>query len=145
MKINWMAALTSAAAILGSWISFAFGGLDGMLWTLLAFMAADYITGIVVAAVFHKSNKSESGALNSEAGWQGLVKKGGVLLVVLVAAALDRVLGTDAIRDGAVLAFLVNETVSLIENAGLMGVPIPAALQKAIEVLRDRSESGDTQ
>ena len=126
---------------IGSAIAGIFGGWSAGLTTLLIFMGIDYLTGLIVAGVFHKSPKSEGGALESRAGWKGLVRKGMTLLIVLIACRLDVMLGVNYIRDAVVIAFVVNETLSIIENAGLMGVPIPAAITKAIEMLRDKSDS----
>lgn len=117
-----------------------FGGWDASLQTLVIFMAIDYITGLIVAGVFHSSPKTKTGALESLAGWKGLVRKGETLLIVLVACRLDAVIGSNFVRDAAVIAFICNETISIIENAGLMGIPIPAVVTKAIEVLRQRAE-----
>lgn len=126
--------------IIGGAISTAFGGWNAGMTTLLIFMGIDYLTGLIVAGVFHKSEKTDNGTLESRAGWKGLCRKGVTLLIVLIAARLDVVLNTTFIRDAVVIAYLANETISIIENAGLMGVPIPAMLQKAIEVLQKRSE-----
>ena len=126
--------------VIGSLIASQFGGWDAALSTLILFMAVDYITGLVVAGVFHASPKSKSGTLESRAGWKGLCRKGVSLLVVLVACRLDAIIGSNFIRDATVIAFVCNETISIIENAGLMGVPIPAALTKAVDVLRQRAE-----
>lgn len=126
----------------GAFIANLFGGWDAALTTLLIFMAIDYLLGLIVAAVFHKSNKSESGGLDSRAGLKGLLKKGMVLLIVLVAAQLDIVIGGNFIRDGVVIAFIANETISIIENAGVMGVPIPAVITNAIDILQRKSEKG---
>ena len=117
-----------------------FGGWDASLQTLVIFMAIDYITGLVVAGIFHTSPKTKTGALESLAGWKGLVRKGETLLIVLVACRLDAVIGSNFVRDAAVIAFICNETISIVENAGLMGIPIPAVVTKAIEVLRQRVE-----
>lgn len=136
---EWICAACGAA---GATISALVGGFDAALITLLIFMGLDYITGIIVAAVFHKSTKTESGALESKAGWKGLCRKGMVFLLVLIGARLDLVMGTNVIRDGICFAFIANETISLIENAGLMGLPIPAALTKAVELLKTKSEKG---
>ena len=106
-------------------------------------MGIDYLTGPIVAGVFNKSPKSEGGALESRAGWKGLVRKGMTLLIVLIACRLDVMLGVNYIRDAVVIAFVVNETLSIVENAGLMGVPIPAAITKAIEMLRDKSSQNE--
>ena len=127
-------------SLLGSWIASLFGGWDAALKTLIAFMAVDYIAGLIVAGVFKKSEKTENGALESMAGWKGLCRKGVTLLVVLVACRLDLVMGSNFIRDAVVISFIAKETISIIENAGLMGVPIPTILKKAIEVLKDKAE-----
>ena len=103
-------------------------------------MAVDYITGLMVAGVFHKSPKSKNGALESRAGWKGLCRKGESLLVVLVACRLDGVMGSNFLRDMAVIGFIANETISIIENAGLMGVPVPKVLVEAVDVLKRRAE-----
>ena len=99
------------------------------------------MTGLIVAGVFHTSEKTPNGALESTAGWKGLCRKGVTLLVVLVACRLDLVMGSNFIRDAVVIAFIANETISIIENAGLMGIPIPAVITKAIEVLKSKAES----
>lgn len=127
----------------GAFIANLFGGWDAALTTLLIFMAIDYLLGLIVAAVFHKSNKSESGGLDSRAGLKGLLKKGMVLLIVLVAARLDIMIGSNFIKDGVVIAFVANETISIIENAGIMGVPIPSVITNAIDILQRKSEKKD--
>lgn len=134
----------TAIGVIGSTIASLFGGFDAALITLIIFMGVDYITGLIVAGVFHKSAKTKNGALESGAGWKGLCKKGVTLLVVLVACRLDLVMGSNFIRDAVVIAFIANETISIIENAGLMGVPIPTVITKAIEVLKKKSESEDS-
>lgn len=136
--------LCIAAGVLGSGFASVFGGWDAAIVTLVVFMAMDYVTGMLVAGVFKRSPKTEGGGLESRAGWKGLIRKGVTLLIVVVAARLDLLVGDQSfIRDGVVIAFLVNEVLSIVENAGLMGVPIPPVLVKAIEVLKQRSEGGD--
>lgn len=135
--------ICTAIGIVGSTIASFFGGFDAALITLLIFMGVDYATGLIVAGVFHKSEKTENGALESRAGWKGLCRKGVSLLVVLVACRLDMIMGYNFIRDATVIAFIANETISIIENAGLMGVPIPSVITKAIEVLKKKSERED--
>ena len=103
-------------------------------------MAVDYITGLIVAGVFHASPKTKTGTLESRAGWKGLCRKGMSLLIVLVACRLDAVMGSSFVRDAVVIGFIANETLSIIENAGLMGVPIPKALARAVDILKQRSE-----
>lgn len=127
---------------LGGACSWLFGGWDGTAVVLLVLMAADYLTGILSAAVFHVSTKSPTGALESKAGWKGLVRKCLTLLLVLVGALLDRLLGTAFVRDAVIIAFCANEALSIVENAALMGVPVPAAVRKAIDVLNKSTEEG---
>ena len=131
-----MAVLGAVGGIIASW----FGGWDAALSTLVIFMAIDYITGLVVAGVFKRSGKSESGALESRAGWKGICRKGMTLLIVFVAVRLDMAAGTACIKDAGVIAYIVNEALSILENAGLMGLHIPPVLEKAIEVLRTKGE-----
>jgi len=113
------------------------------LQTLIIFMAIDYTTGLIVAGVFHNSNKTETGALQSKAGWKGLCRKGMTLLIVLVAAQLDKMTGTNIIRNAVIIGYAANESISIIENAGLMGLPIPKVLVDAIDVLKRKGESDE--
>lgn len=138
---NIKAFICTAFGAIGGMIAHLFGGWTEDMATLIIFMAVDFIMGLVVAGVFHKSNKSQSGALNSNAGWVGLCKKGVVLLFVLIAHRLDMLLGSDYIRTTAIIGFIANEVISIVENAGLMGVPLPKVIVKAIEALKHRSES----
>lgn len=126
--------------IVGGFISTIFGGWNHLLTTLLVAMAADFVTGLAVAGIFKKSRKTANGALESNVGWKGIIKKGITLLIVLIAHRLDIALGTTIIRDSVVIAFIVNEVISITENAGLMGVPIPKTLVKAIDVLKEKEE-----
>lgn len=129
--------------VVGGFIASLFGGWDAALVTLIIFMGVDYLTGLIVAGVFHNSEKTETGTLESRAGWKGLCRKGVSLLVVLVACRLDLVIGSNFIRDSVVIAFIANETLSIVENAGLMGIPIPAVIARAIDVLKKKTESED--
>lgn len=137
LKTIW----TAIVSIGGGCIAAAYGGWSQAMTTLMIAMAADYITGLIVAGVFHKSTKSETGALESRAGWKGLCRKGMTLLIVLIAARLDLALGTAGIRDAVVIGFIFNETISILENAGLMGVEYPSALRNALDLLKKKSES----
>lgn len=129
--------------IVGGFIASAFGGWSAALTTLLIFMGVDYLSGLILAGVFHASPKSEDGTLESYAGWKGLVRKGMTLLIVLIGARMDMLLGVSYIRDAMVIAFCVNELLSIIENMGLMGVPMPEILTNAIEMLKSKSEKSD--
>ena len=133
--------ITTVIGVIGGMIASLFGGWDAALVTLIIFMGVDYVTGLIVAGVFHNSEKTKNGALESRAGWKGLCRKGVTLLVVLVACRLDLVMGSNFIRDAVVIAFIANETISIIENAGLMGIPIPAAIMRAIYILKNKAES----
>lgn len=133
-------AICGVLGMIGGAIASAFGGWSAGLTTLLIVMAIDYLSGLIVAGVFHKSPKSESGALESRAGWKGLVRKGMTLLIVLIGCRLDIMLGIMYIRDALIIAFIINELLSITENAGLMGVPIPDELKDAIELLKDKNE-----
>lgn len=130
--------ICAALGMLGSLIAGVFGGWDGAFITLLIFMAVDYLSGLAVALVFRKSPKTKSGGGSSSVGWKGLCRKGMTLLIVLVAYRLDLVLGTEYIRDTVMIGFIANETISITENAGLMGVPLPKVIQRAIDVLNDK-------
>ena len=127
--------------IVGGTISALFGGWNHLLTTLLVAMGVDFVTGLVVAGVFKKSQKTPNGALESNIGWKGIAKKGVTLLIVLIAHRLDLAIGTTIIRDAVVIAFIVNEVISITENAGLMGVPVPSPIKKAIEVLKEKEEN----
>lgn len=133
--------ITTVIGVIGGMIASLFGGWDAALVTLIIFMGVDYVTGLIVAGVFHNSEKTKNGALESRAGWKGLCRKGVTLLVVVVACRLDLVMGSNFIRDAVVIAFIANETISIIENAGLMGIPIPAAIMRAIDILKNKAES----
>lgn len=136
--------ICTGIGVVGSTVAAAFGGWDAAMITLVSMMVIDYLTGVLVAGVFHNSPKTENGALESKAGWKGLCRKGMTLLIVLVAARLDIILGTGFIRDAVIIGYIANETISIIENAGLMGVPIPEAIKKAIEVLQQKGENDGT-
>lgn len=135
--------LLTLIGVTGSVIASLFGGWDAALTTLMIVMGVDYITGLIVAGVFHASSKSKTGTLESHAGWKGLCKKGVSLMVVLVACRLDLILGSSFIRDAVVIAFIANEVISITENAGLMGVPIPTVVKRAIETLKSKAEEED--
>jgi toxin secretion/phage lysis holin len=133
-------AVCSAVGTVGSVVAGLLGGWDMAIITLLLFMGIDYITGLVVAGVFHKSNKSKTGALESRAGWKGLVKKCVTLLFVVIAVRLDLMIGATYIRDAVCIAFIINELISIVENAGLMGIPIPTVITKSIELLKQKGD-----
>ena len=129
-------------SVIGSFAANSLGGWDASLQVLIALMVTDYITGVLVAAVWHKSSKSSSGTLNSVAGFKGILKKCAILLLVWIGVLLDQALGSTYARTAVVLFFVGNEGISLLENLGLMGVPFPAFLRRALEALRDQGDTG---
>ena len=98
---------------------------------------------LIVAGVFHNSNKTETGTLESKAGWKGLCRKCMTLLFVLIAYRLDLALGVAYIRDAVIIGFMANELISIVENAGLMGLPLPAVITKAIDVLTKKATESE--
>ncbi len=130
----------TAAGIIGGFIARLLGGWTKDVTTLIIFMAIDFVMGIVVAGVFHKSNKSDTGAISSRAGWKGLCKKCATLIFVVMAYRFDVTLGTDYIKTTAIIGFITNEAISIIENAGLMGVPLPEVIKRAIEILKNKGD-----
>ena len=137
--INIKAYFCILVGIIGSMITKLFGGWTSDMKTLVIFMAVDFAMGLIVAGVFKKSGKSKTGALDSNAGWRGLCKKCVSLLFVLVAHRLDITLGTDYIRSITVIGFITNELISIVENAGLMGIPLPEIIERAIDILKNKS------
>ena len=131
--------LCTVFGILGSALCWAFGGWDAALTALVICMSVDYISGSLVALVFHKSNKSEIGSYNSAYGLKGLCKKCLMLLFVTVAVQADRLMGGDFVRDAVCIGFATNEILSIVENLGLAGVPMPQAVVKALEQLQTKT------
>ena len=141
MRANVLYSLVGA---IGGFVAMIFGGWSDALITLIVFMALDYVTGLIVAGIFKKSKKSENGALESRAGFKGLCRKGVALMIVLVAVRLDIIMHTTYIKDAVIIAFVANESISIIENAGLMGIPVPGVIARAIDVLRNESEKANS-
>lgn len=133
--------VVSTLGAVGSVVAGAFGGWDYGIQTLLLFMLADYMTGLMVAGVFHRSPKTETGTLSSNIGLRGICKKLVMLLLVLAAVRLDLGFGSDYMRDAAVIALSANELLSIVENAGLMGAPVPAVIRDAIDLLNQKKKS----
>ena len=131
--------LCTVFGLMGSALCWAFGGWDAGLSALVICMSVDYISGSLVALVFHNSRKSETGSYNSAYGLKGLCKKCLMLLFVIVAVQADRLLGGDFVRDAVCIGFATNEILSIVENLGLAGVPMPQAVVKALEQLQDKS------
>lgn len=143
MENIWEKVLKLLAAIGGA-IAGAFGGWDQLLMVLMGMMAIDYASGIIVA-IMGKSQKTEYGGLSSKVGARGLAKKGLMMLVVLVAALLDRAIGAQAAvcRDAACWFYIANEGLSLLENLSLAGVPFPERMKELLGQKRDEANGGE--
>lgn len=129
----------SIVGIVGSIFVNIVGGWDSALATLTICMVLDYLTGLTVAGVFKNSTKTETGTLQSQVGLKGLCKKIMMVAFVAVAYRLDKMLGVNYIRYTVVIGFVCNEVISLIENAGLMGLPIPNVIVRAVDILKQKS------
>ena len=136
--------IVKALAMVGGAIAGALGGWDTMMAVLCCMMAIDYATGLICAAM-GKSEKTASGHLDSNVGWKGLVRKGVILLVIVMAAQLDRIMpdGTRIFRDAMLCFYTATEGLSILENLGLMGVPFPQFVMRALEKLREKNDAGD--
>lgn len=132
--------LCTVIGLIGSSITSFMGGWDTGMVTLITCMAVDYVSGLIVAGVFHNSSKTETGGLESKAGWKGLCRKCMTLLFVMVSYWIDMLIGTNYIRDAVIIGFVANEVISIVENAGLMGIPLPAAVTKMIDILTKKAE-----
>lgn len=126
--------------ILGGFIAYLFGGWNAALSALVIFMTVDFISGLVVAGVFKKSSKTKNGALESKAGFKGICKKVMMLLLVAIGYRLDLLIDATYIKDSVCIAFIANELISIIENAGIMGIPIPKVITNAIDVLKGKGD-----
>ena len=126
-----------AFTALGGWLGYFLGGADGMLIALIVFVALDYVTGVMCAIVDKK--------LSSAVGFKGIFKKVLIFILVGVGNIIDvQVLGqAGVLRTAVIFFYLSNEGVSLLENAGHLGLPIPAKLKAVLEQLHDRSEKED--
>jgi toxin secretion/phage lysis holin len=132
--------ILAALATIGSFIANQLGGWDAALAVLIGMMAVDIFTGLLCAALFKKSPKTENGKAESNEMFKGLVRKLVILLWIWVAVMLDKVLGVEYIRTAVALFFIANEGLSIIENTALMGVPYPAFVKTALEALKDKND-----
>lgn len=135
------ASFYTVVGVLGAYITHFFGGVDTLLVVTGIVMGFDYVTGVIVAVVFHNSPKTATGGANSMVGFRGICKKLVMAGMIGLANLLDMALGVDFIRAGVMYAFLANECISIIENAGCMGIPIPNILRKAIDILAEKEEN----
>ena len=119
---------------LGGWLGYFLGGCDGLLYALIAFVVIDYITGVMCAIINRE--------LSSAVGFKGIFRKVLIFLLVGIANIIDvQVIGTGAVLRTAVIFFYIsNEGVSLLENAGHLGLPIPEKIKTVLEQLHDRAE-----
>ena len=129
----------TVVGLIGSAVAWAFGGWDTAIAALVICMCVDYISGSMVALVFHKSTKTETGAYNSAYGLKGLCKKGLMLLFVLVAVQIDKILSTEYVRNAVCIGFCANEVLSVVEKLGLAGIPMPQVITKALEQLQSKN------
>lgn len=130
--------ILACIGFIGAALSYFIGEWDAMLIALCIAMTVDYISGLIVAFVFKNSPKTETGKASSAVCAVGLVKKLFMLVLVGVANTLDVALGVDFIKAGVIYAFLSNEILSLLENATLMGIPIPKAIQNGLDILNGK-------
>ena len=135
MKEFWNTIQLIFSAV-GGWLGYFLGGCDGLLYALIAFVVIDYVTGVMCAII----NKQ----LSSEVGFKGIFRKVLIFLLVGIANIIDvQVIGTGAVLRTAVIFFYIsNEGVSLLENAGHLGLPIPEKIKTVLEQLHDRAENG---
>lgn len=129
------AALGAVAGLLGEW---------NVLLTILAIlMLTDYLTGLIVAWR-GKSPKTEGGGVSSRAGFDGLIRKFFIMVVILVATLLDVAIGnaTRIFQTAATMYYIANEGISILENTALMGVKYPVFIEKALEALREKNDRG---
>lgn len=136
----------SISAVIGftaGMISCLAGGFDTPILALVICMGVDYLTGLIVAGVFHTSPKTKGGGLDSRVGWKGLARKFVTLLIVVVANLADMLLELHYIRDAVIVGFCANECISILENAGLMGIRIPKVLTGALDKLSEKGEVHD--
>lgn len=135
------ASVLANLSFLGAALLSALGGWDFSLQFLIGIMAADYVLGVLIALVWHKSQKSADGTFESNASLKGLLRKMSVLLVVYVAVQLDVAANTDGyLRTAVILFFTANEGFSVFENLGIMGVPLPPAVKNAFAAMKQQGE-----
>ena len=135
--------LCTSVGIVGSMIISLLGGWDVPMQALIICMIIDYLSGLAVAVIFHKSKKSENGALNSRSGLKGLCMKCMILLIIVAIVQVGKVLNVDWLRNATIIGFISNEFISIVENAGLMGMRLPKPVYKAIDILNDKEKENE--
>lgn len=131
---NLETVIKTLIGVSGATASYLWGEWSVLLQVLVVFVAIDYVTGFMAAAV--------QGKLKSEVGLKGIAKKVFIFAIVAVAFMIDKALGGDStlFRDAAIFFYLANEALSILENAGKAGVPVPPKIQQAVEVLRSKGD-----
>ena len=129
--------IDSIAGAVGAVLGFMYGEVTGLFWALIAFMALDYVTGVIVAIIEKR--------LSSEVGFRGLAKKFLILVFVAVGHIADTYIlgGTPAAMSAVMLFYMANEGISIIENAAALGLPVPKKLTNIMEQIKNKSESED--
>jgi toxin secretion/phage lysis holin len=133
--------ITKICMTVGGAIMGIFGQWTPLMTLLIVSMSLDYASGVMVAWK-GKSLKTESGFPSSKVGFDGLLKKAGIIIIVLVASLLDKTIGNSAMifQTAVVCYYIANELLSIIENVGLLGLPVPPAIKKALEALKAKNE-----
>lgn len=139
VKLTYYTSL-AVLATAGAAITEALGGWDTALQTLVILMAIDYVTGLLCALIWKRSPKTADGTFESKASLKGLIRKGAILLVVYIAARLDVLMNTEITRLAVILFFIANDGFSILENLGIMGVPLPGIVKNAFALLREKSD-----
>lgn len=137
MVLSYKAIIAFYSGVIGGFILTIFGGWTEAMTCLLVFMVIDVITGLA-CAVMQKSKKTETGGLSSNSMTTGLIRKGVILLVIIVSAQIDTLLGVDYVKNLSVIAFCINEIISIFENVGIAGVKLPVFLTKTIDLLNKK-------
>ena len=133
----------TSSGIIGSMIISLLGGWDVPMQALIICMIIDYLSGLAVAGIFHKSKKSENGALNSRSGLKGLCMKCMILFIIVAIIQVGKVLNVDWLRNATIIGFISNEFISIVENAGLMGMRLPKPVYRAIDILNDKEKENE--
>lgn len=142
MNDVWERAVKCAAA-LGGAIAGWFGGWSALMTALAVMMAMDYLTGCM-AAFAGRSTKTQGGGWLSQESFKGLMRKGAIMLMVLLGTMLDRAVGTDGMvfQTATACYYIANEGLSVLENVARLGVPVPAAVRRALEALKEKGDGG---
>ena len=140
-----MKKVTEFLAAIGGAIASFFVNMPPLVWILIAVMTIDFVTGLICAAM-GKSEKTENGYISSNQAFIGLMKKALILLVVLLAALLDKAVSAgagiafEAVMGATCLWFIASEGFSILENVALMGIPVPKVLLKLLEIMKDKGD-----